>query len=98
VHFSATSQAPVDARQTFVAEAKASAGQAMLAPEHVSATSHTPAEARQTVVDGAKLSAGQSPLKPVHFPATSQAPAAARHTVPALPGLHAVVLVAGAQT
>jgi hypothetical protein len=48
VQLSATSQAPVDARQTVEDGAKWSAGQVALDPVQVSATSQTPAAARQT--------------------------------------------------
>ena len=53
VHVSATSQTPVDARQTVLLDANASAGHADDVPVQVSATSQTPVDARQTVPEAA---------------------------------------------
>src|SRR5207249_7929068 len=51
VHFSATSHAPAEARQTKLEDWKPSAGQVALVPVHFSAASHTSTAARQTVLD-----------------------------------------------
>jgi hypothetical protein len=79
VQLSATSQAPVDERQTVLDGWNASAGHAPLAPVQFSATSQTSALDRQTVLDETKASAGQL-AKPLQFSATSQTPVDDRHT------------------
>ena len=54
VQLSATSQTPVEARQTVDVGAKPSAGQALVEPVQLSVASQVERPARQTVVDAAK--------------------------------------------
>jgi len=52
VQFSATSQAPADARHVVALETNPFDGHALAAPVQASATSHVPAAARHTVPAG----------------------------------------------
>ena len=69
VQFSAGSHSPKDARQTTLAAAKASGGQAADSPSHFSSTSHPPGTAgRQMVPAGATFAtAGQVSVDPSQY-------------------------------
>jgi hypothetical protein len=84
VHFSATSQAPTDARHSAEAGFKLSEGQTALVPLQNSATSQVPAAARHSVVVALNTSAGQVGAVPSHVSATSQTPDAERQVEPFL--------------
>src|SRR5262249_8551115 len=78
---SATSQTPLEARQTKLDGRFASAGQLGELPGQVSATSQTPAAERQTVPNW-KPSAGQLAFVPVQVSTVSQTPADERQITP----------------
>ena len=85
LHFSATSEAPTEARHSAPLGFKLSDGRVALLPVQYSATSQAPAALRHDVVAGLKVSVGQLPDTPSQVSATSRTLVAGGRSNPSWP-------------